>query len=518
MCFYLFFWVYKTYHGYENKGDYMKRTSGILMHITSIPSPYGIGTLGREAYDFVDFLDEAGQAYWQVLPLNPTSYGDSPYQSPSAFAGNPNLIDFDLLKKDGLLEESDYADLDFGQAECRVDYGKIFFHKLDVLKLAFKNTEEGFNKQIEQFKKDNEYWLEDYTLYMALKHDNGLKAWHEWDEDIKLRTPSALDFHKNKLKTEIKFWTFLQFVFYKQWGELRTYANNKNIKIIGDIPIYVAEDSVDVWTKSENFLLDEKKMPIAVAGVPRDDFSDNGQYWGNPLYDWEYLKEHKYDWWVERFKANLKLYDVLRLDHFRGFESYWSIEYGSKTATEGEWKRGPKEELFDTLKDRLGEIPMIVEDLGQVTEGLVEFRESVGYPAMKILQLAYSSDETNEHLPHHYERNWVVYTGTHDNPTMTGWLNSVDKDSLDYAKKYLQLNEQEGYDWGMIRGAWSSVANLSIAQMQDFLGIGDEGRMNSPNTIEGNWQWRIQKIQLTDDLAARIKDLTVTYDRIKEYN
>lgn len=496
----------------------MKRSSGILMHITSLPSPYGIGTFGKEAYDFVDFLDQAGQAYWQVLPLNPTSYGDSPYQSPSAFAGNPNLIDFDLLKKDELLKQSDYAELDFGQDGCRVNYGKIFANKLDVLRIAFENAADKYNKQIEQFKKENEYWLEDYTLYMAVKYDNELKPWHEWDEDIKLRTSEALKCYREKLKTEIELWTFIQFIFYYQWEKLRAYANDKNIQIIGDVPIYVAEDSVDVWTKSKNFLLDEKKVPTAVAGVPPDDFSDTGQYWGNPLYDWDYLKEHNYDWWVERFKANLKLYDVLRLDHFRGFESYWAIEHGAKTAAEGEWKVGPKKELFDTLEQRLGKIPMIVEDLGQVTEGLVAFRESLGYPAMKILQVSYSSGETNEHLPHHHERNWVVYTGTHDHPTMDGWVKSVDKKSFDYAKKYLLLNEEEGYDWGMIRGAWSSVANLSLAQMQDFLGIGDEGRMNFPDTVEGNWQWRVEKSQLTNKLAERIKDLTRTYDRLKKYN
>lgn len=494
----------------------MKRSSGILMHVTSIPSPYGIGTFGREAYDFINFLEKAGQGYWQVLPLNPTSYGDSPYQSPSAFAGNPNLIDLDLLREDSLLKLSDYDELDFGQESCRVDYGKIFAHKLDVLRLAFENAKDSFCEQIKEFKKENEYWLEDYALYMAIKYDNNLLPWHKWGEDIKLRKPSALEYYREKLSKEISFWIFTQYIFYKQWEELRAYANDKNIKIIGDIPIYVAEDSVDVWTKSQNFLLDEKKVPTVVAGVPPDDFSDTGQYWGNPLYDWDYLKEHNYDWWVERFKANLKLYDVLRLDHFRGFESFWAIKQGAEFASEGEWKAGPNTDLFDTLKKRLGDIPMIIEDLGQVTEELVAFREAVGYPAMKILQVSFSSGETNEHLPHHHERNWVVYTGTHDHPTMKGWLETIDKDSLDYAKKYLLLNEEEGYDWGMIRGAWSSVADLAIAQMQDFLSVGDEGRMNFPDTSEGNWQWRVKKEQLSDDLAKRIKDLTKTYNRLKD--
>lgn len=494
----------------------MKRSSGILMHISSLPSPYGIGTFGSDAYEFVDFLDKSELGYWQVLPLNPTSYGDSPYQSPSAFAGNPNFIDFDLLQEEGLLEASEYENLDFGNNETRVDYGKIFEHKLDILKLAFNRGKGEYNEEIEKFKSENTYWLEDYALYMAVKYANDLKPWHKWDENIKLREEKAINHYKEKLSVEIDYWVFIQFIFYKQWGNLRKYANDRNIKVIGDVPIYVAEDSVDVWTKSENFLLDDEKAPIAVAGVPPDDFNDDGQYWGNPLYDWEYLKKHDYDWWVERFKANLKLYDVLRLDHFRGFESYWAIKFGVKTAAEGEWRKGPNKEIFDCLEKRLGEIPMIIEDLGQVTEDLVAFRESVGYPPMKILQVSFSSGETNEHLPHHHERNWVVYTGTHDHPTIPEWLEKIDKDSLDYAKKYLLLNEEEGFTWGMIRGAWSSVANLAIAQMQDFLEIGDEGRMNFPDTRSGNWQWRVKKEDLTDELSDRIKDLSKIYDRLKD--
>ena len=486
------------------------------MHISSLPSPHGIGTFGSDAYVFIDFLDKSGQGYWQVLPLNPTSYGDSPYQSPSAFAGNPNFIDFDLLKQDGLLESKDYENLDFGDDRVKVDYGRIFEHKLNIIKLAFENSNDKYKEEINEFKSINAYWLEDYALYMAVKYDNELKPWHKWNEDIKLRTEEALKYYREKLSNEINFWIFVQYVFYKQWGELKKYANDRNIKIIGDVPIYVAEDSVDVWTKSENFLLDEKKVPTAVAGVPPDDFSDTGQYWGNPLYDWEYLKEHNYDWWVERFKSNLELYDVLRLDHFRGFESYWAIDFGAKTAVKGEWRKGPNQGFFDILEDRLGDVPMIIEDLGKVTDELIVFRESVGYPPMKILQGAFSSGETNEHLPHHYEKNWVVYTGTHDNPTIAEWIKTLDKDSLDYARKYLTLNEEEGYYWGILRGAWSSVANLAVAQMQDFLEIGNEGRMNFPNTTKGNWQWRVKKELLSDELAENIKDLTKTYDRLKD--
>ena len=494
----------------------MERSSGILMHVSSLPGPYGIGTFGSDAYKFVDFLDQAGQGYWQVLPLNPTSYGDSPYQSPSAFAGNPNFIDFDLLKEDGLLKSEEYENIDFGDNKEKVDYGKIFEHKLDVLNIAYGNSDIKDSKKMKQFKTENKYWLDDYALYMAIKYDNNLKSWDKWDEDIKLREENAVKHYTEKLSREIEFWIFVQYLFYEQWGKLKKYANDKNIKIIGDVPIYVAEDSVDVWTKSCNFLLDDEKVPTVVAGVPPDDFSDTGQYWGNPLYDWEYLKEHNYDWWIERFQSNLKLYDVLRLDHFRGFESYWAIEFGAETAAEGEWRKGPGKELFDVLKDRLGKIPMIIEDLGQVTDELVAFRESVGYPPMKILQVSFASGETNEHLPHHHERNWVVYTGTHDHQTIPGWLETTGKDTLDYAKKYLVLNKEEGYTWGVLRGAWSSVANLAIAQMQDFLELGDESRMNFPNTSEGNWQWRVKKESLTDDLAEKIRDLTKTYDRLKK--
>lgn len=493
----------------------MKRSSGILMHISSLPSPYGIGTFGKEAYEFVDFLDKACQKYWQILPLNPTSYGDSPYQSPSAFAGNPNFIDFDILKNEGLLKSSDYQTLDFGEDDERVDYGKIFKYKLDVLKKAFESSQGKYDKEIEVFRKKNSYWIEDYALYMTIKYDNNLRSWHKWPEDIKHRKSQALKFYRANFKEEINFWIFLQFMFFKQWIELKTYANNKNIKIIGDIPIYLADDSADVWSKSENFLLDKEKELTYVAGVPPDDFSDIGQYWGNPIYDWAHLESNGYDWWVKRVRANLELYDVLRLDHFRGFESYWTIEAGSKTAVTGKWRKGPNIDIFNTLKERLGKLPIIIEDLGEVTEGLIDLRRKVGFPAIKVLEFAFSGDENNEHLPHHHTKNWVVYTGTHDNHTVRGWLENCNNKTLEYAKKYLALNEEEGYTFGMIRGAWSSVANLSIAQMQDFLNIGNEGRMNSPNTSQGNWQWRVKRDVLTDKLAEEIKDLTKTYGRLR---
>lgn len=486
------------------------------MHISSLPSPYGIGTFGSCAYEFVDFLEKSGQGYWQVLPLNPTSYGDSPYQSPSAFAGNPNFIDFDILKEENLLISEDYENIGFGEDDLRIDYGKIFEYKLEVLRKAFKNVDYSYSKDIEKFRKDNDYWLEDYAIYMSIKYENEMKPWYEWSENIKLREQEALNHYKEKLNEEIEFWVFIQYLFYKQWQELKDYANEKKIKIIGDIPIYVAEDSVDLWTKSRNFLLDSDKQPIAVAGVPPDDFSDDGQYWGNPLYDWRHLKDNDYDWWVERVKLNLKFYDLLRLDHFRGFESYWAIPQGSETAIKGQWEKGPGIDIFSVLENKLGELPIIIEDLGQVTDGLIKFKESVGYPSMKVLQFAFSSGETNNHLPHFHEKNQVVYTGTHDNQTVSGWIQNIDSQSLNYAKEYLVLSEDEGYDWGIIRGAWSSVAVLAIAQMQDFLGLDDISRMNTPNTREGNWQWRVEKDMLSEELADRIRKLTKTYNRLKD--
>lgn len=491
----------------------MKRSSGILMHITSLPSPYGIGTFGKEAYEFVDFLVKAGQKYWQILPLGSTSFGDSPYQSFSAFAGNPYFIDLDLLNKECILEEKDYKVLDFGDDPENVDYEKIFKNKMKVLKVAFNNAKNKHLEDIKKFKEDNTQWIEDYALYMAIKEKFQLKPWKLWDEDIKLRKESTIKTYKRELKEEIEYWVFLQYLFYKQYGELKAYANSKGVKIIGDIPIYVAEDSADTWANSNIFLLDENKTPTVVAGCPPDAFSETGQLWGNPIYDWKALEKQEYLWWIERIDASRKIYDVIRIDHFRGFESYWQIPYGEETAINGTWVKGPGIKLFNAIKKALGHVEIIAEDLGFLTEEVINFRIESGYPGMKVLQFAFDSREESDYLPHNYEKNCVVYTGTHDNYTVNGWFKNTNKAEVDYAVRYLNLSEKEGYNWGFIRGALSSVGSLAIAQMQDYLGLGDEGRMNIPSTLGDNWQWRIKKEALTEELAEKINKLTKLYGR-----
>jgi 4-alpha-glucanotransferase len=491
----------------------IKRSSGILMHITSLPSPYGIGTFGKEAYAFVDFLIKAGQKYWQILPLGSTSLGDSPYQSFSAFAGNPYFIDLDLLTKEGILNKEDYITLNFGDNSEKVDYEKIFNNKMAVLRIAFSKSKGKYEKNIEKFKEEHGHWLEDYALYMAVKEEFQLKSWQQWDEDIKLREIKALKKYKKELKEEIEYWMFLQYLFFKQYCELKQYANSNGIKIIGDIPIYVAEDSADTWANSEIFLLDEIKKPTVVSGCPPDAFSETGQLWGNPIYNWKTLENQGYKWWIERIRANSKLYDVTRIDHFRGFESYWEIPYGDETAVNGTWVKGPGMKLFTSIKKSLGEINIIAEDLGFLTDKVIDFRIQSGYPGMKVLQFAFDSREESDYLPHNYDKNCVVYTGTHDNDTVNGWFKNTSKEDVDFAVKYLKLTEEEGYNWGFIRGALSSVGNLAIAQMQDFLGLGDESRMNIPSTLGGNWQWRVKKEALSDELAQKIYEVTKLYGR-----
>lgn len=489
------------------------RSSGILMHVTSLPGSYGIGTFGKEAYEFVDFLVKAGQKYWQMLPLGSTGAGDSPYQSFSAFAGNPYFIDLDLLAEEGLLEKEDYAHGNFGDNPEKVDYEKIFECKMPVLRLAFENSKGRFEKEMESFKSENKVWLEDYALYMSLKVQFGLKPWQQWDEDIKLRDEKALTHYKELLKEETDYWTFLQYMFFKQWKALKAHANENGIKIIGDIPIYVAEDSSDTWANGEVFLLDEEKRPVVVSGCPPDAFAATGQLWGNPIYDWEYLKNTKYQWWVERIKGSLSLYDITRIDHFRGFESFWQIPFGELTAVNGKWVKGPGIQLFDAIKEALGEVEIIAEDLGYLTQEVADFRDATGYPGMKVLEFAFDAREESDYLPHNYDKNCVVYTGTHDNDTVMGWIENADKNDVDFAVKYLKLNEEEGCNWGFIRGALSSVAKLAVVQMQDYLGLGTEARMNIPSTIGGNWQWRVKQEALSDQLAQKINEAVKLYGR-----
>jgi len=491
----------------------IKRSSGILMHITSLPSPYGIGTFGKEAYKFVDFLEKSGLSYWKILPLGPTGYGDSPYQSFSSFAGNPYFIDLDMLVEEDLLKKDEIENIDFGNDIERVDYGKIFRNKLPILRKVYEKNKNRFLKEILDFREKNTNWVEDYALYMAIKEHFDLKSWQEWEEDIKLRNKKAIKHYTDILHEDINYWIFLQYLFYKQWSNLKRYANNKGIKIIGDIPIYIAEDSVDTWSNSELFLLDENNTPIKVAGCPPDAFSKTGQLWGNPIYRWDVIEERGFDWWIERIKHNCELYDVIRIDHFRGFKSYWEIPYGDKTAEKGRWVKGPGTKLFNAIKDSLGNVNIIAEDLGFLDKEVIEFRKETGYPGMKVLQFAFDTKEESDYLPHNYDKNCVVYTGTHDNDTVIGWLKNAYKKDLEYAIKYLKLTKEEGYNWGFIRGAWSSVGCLAIAPMQDFLGLGSEARMNIPSTIGGNWQWRVKKEDLSDELANKIYEITKLYGR-----
>ena len=493
----------------------MNRGSGIIMHIASLPGKYGIGTFGKEAYEFGDFLQKAGQKYWQILPLGPTSFGDSPYQSFSAFAGNPYFIDFDILRKNGLLKEEDYNSIDFGKDLKDIDYGLIFKQKLKVLKKAYENFKLNKIEEIKEFQEKEAYWLDDYSLYMALKSHFDLKSWQTWDEDIRLRKKEAISRYKEELKNEINYWKFLQYEFYKQWEALKSYVNHLGIEIIGDMPIYVAEDSADVWGNPEAFLLHKKTLkPLKVAGCPPDIFAATGQLWGNPIYDWNYMEKTDYKWWVDRIRQSLNLYDVLRIDHFKGFESYWSIPYGDDTAENGEWVKGPGIKVFNVIKDELGDVNIIAEDLGTLTEETIKLRDDTGFPGMKILTFGFDSESDNPFLPHNYEKNFIAYTGTHDNDTVRGWMETTaPKEQVEKAIEYLNLTEEEGYNWGLIRGIWSSIANVSIAQMQDFLNLGNEARINLPSTLGDNWRWRVEENMFTENLAERIYRITKVYGR-----
>jgi len=490
-----------------------QRSSGILMHITSLPSKYGIGTFGKEAYNFIDFLKECSQKYWQILPLNPTSYGDSPYQSFSAFAIDPYFIDFDLLLEDGLLNEEDYACVDFGKDISKVDYENIFNKKINILKIAFKNSKNRFLCDIEEFKAHNICWLDDYTLYMAVKEKHDLKSWKYWNNDIKFREKSAIDLYKKELKESINYWVFVQFIAYKQWSMLKDYANNNDIKIIGDMPIYVAEDSADMWSNERLFLIDENKNSTMIAGCPPDYFCPDGQLWGNPIYDWKYIEGTGFEWWIERFRKASELYDVIRLDHFRGFESYWEIPNKETKSVNGKWVKGPGIELFNKIKDALGDVNIIAEDLGFITKEVIDLRISLGYPGMKVLQFAFDSGKENIYLPHNYEENCVVYIGTHDNETIQGWIENANKKDLDFAINYLESNKEDLNYWNFINFALESKGKLVIIQMQDYLGLNNEARTNIPSTIGCNWTWRVKKSELTKDLAYKINEKTKYYNR-----
>ena len=493
----------------------MNRASGILMPITSLPSPYGIGTIGKAAYEFADFLKKAGQSYWQILPVGPTSYGDSPYQSFSTYAGNPYMIDLDMLQQDGLLKKKDYRNLNWGDDPEHVDYARIYELRFRVLRIAFNNAQKGDLTDFNNFVRKNSAWLENYALYMAVKKSFGMRAWTEWeDEGIRLRDPDSVRAYRRNLDEDVRFYEFLQYLFYKQWEKFRGYVNSLGIKLFGDIPIYVAMDSADTWANPEVFWLDEERHPVRVAGCPPDYFSATGQLWGNPLYDWEYLKSTGYKWWIDRIAAASKLYDVTRIDHFRGFDEYYSIPYPAKDAVIGDWLKGPGMDLFNAIRARLGDVPIIAEDLGLITPGVAKLLKASGYPGMKVLQFAFDDRGESVYLPHLYTNNYVVYTGTHDNDTTEGWFANASEGERRFATEYAHLSPEEGYAWGMIRTINSTVADLCIAPMQDVLELGSWARMNTPSTLGGNWQWRMKPGEATEARALRLRRIAKTYGRL----
>jgi len=490
------------------------RKGCILMHISSLPSDYGIGKMGKNAFDFVDFLKKSGIKCWQILPLSPTSYGDSPYQSFSVNAGNPYFIDFDVLKDDGLLEESDYTEIVWESNPRRVDYNAIYNNCFNVLRIAYSNFKPLRFPEYKTFCAENKSWLDEYALFMALKFKNDGKAWNEWDnKELVMHKSKAVSEARKELKNEIGFFKFLQFEFNRQWTALKGYANDNGIEIIGDIPIYCAFDSVEAWSEPKLFWFDKDKNPKAVAGCPPDEFSPTGQLWGNPLYDWSYHKKTGYVWWINRIKRASELYDVVRIDHFRGFESYYTIPYGNEDATVGEWKKGPNIELFRIAEEKLGKLNIIAEDLGFITPEVRELLDKSGYPGMKVLQFAFDNGK-NEHLPHNFaSTNYYAYTGTHDNETLSGLVDSASPKSLKFAKKYLNVSRKSDIPMAVVRAAWGSVAETAVAQMQDFLESGSDGRMNTPSTLGNNWQFRTQKGDFTPKLAKKIKKLNKLYNR-----
>lgn len=490
------------------------RTSGVLMPISSLPSPYGIGTMGKAARKFVDFLEKAGQKYWQILPICPTSYGDSPYQSFSSFAGNPYFIDLEMLCKDKLLTKEECESFDWGGSEVYIDYGTMYVSRYALLKKAYARFAAKKPADFAKFCKEEAEWLDEFTLFMALKDANGGVAWFEWDKDLKLRKPEALNKAKKEYAESIEFYKMLQYLFFKQWRALKAYANKKGIEIIGDVPIYVAGDSADVWANPGQFYLDKDLNPIEVAGCPPDAFSADGQLWGNPLFRWDAMKKDGYKWWTKRMAAMAKLYDIIRIDHFRGFDSYYAIPFGDKTAVNGKWKQGPGMDLFKTLEKKLGKLPIIVEDLGFLTPSVIKLLEDSGFPGMKVVQFAFDSREGSNYLPHTYTNHCVVYTGTHDNDTVMGWMETAPKESVEFAIEYLNLTKKEGYNWGMMRGAWSSVADMAIVPMQDIIGLGSEARINIPSTLGENWKWRATANQITNNLAKRLYKYMEMYGRL----
>lgn len=490
-----------------------KRSSGVLLHISSLPGKYGIGDFGQKAYKFVRLLAGSGTKYWQILPLGVTGFGDSPYQSFSAFAGNPYFIDLDELIERGWLSEEEAAGADLGDDAEKVDYSKLYLHKMPLFEAAYRRAEKELGSELEAFLARHSYWLHDFALYMAIKKAHGGDSWMEWPNKYRLRESAALDAFYVEHKYEFFFWVFTQYLFFGQWERLRKYANERGIRIMGDIPIYVAEDGADIWSQPELYKLDGDLKPVVVAGVPPDMMSATGQLWGNPIYDWDAMAGDGYRWWIRRIEESFNLYDTVRIDHFRGFESYWEIPAGDPTAENGNWVKGPGMDLFNAVKDALGERDIVAEDLGFLTDEVYKLIEDTGYPGMKILQFGFDSAEDSEYLPHNYSRHTIAYTGNHDTQTMRGWLESAEGKTYEKAAAYLNLTEEEGPTDGCIRGVFASHSYLSIIPMQDLLGTGDETRFNIPSTIGGNWEWRMTEDALKKRTLKKLKQLNRLYGR-----
>ncbi len=500
------------------------RASGVLMPVFSLPGKYGIGGFTKEAYEFVDFLKEAGQTYWQILPVGPTSYGDSPYQSFSTFAGNPYFIDLEALIEEGVLTAKDCKIAEFGKSGEEIDYGRIYETRFTVLRKAFENTDLTNNKAFEDFKSANSHWLGDYALFMALKDAHDGASFFTWEDGIRLRKEEALKEAEEKYADDKKFYEYLQYKFYEQWSKLKAYANKAGVLIIGDIPIYVAADSSDVWSHPELFQMNENGEPKAVAGCPPDAFSETGQLWGNPLYDWKHHKNTGYKWWISRLRACSNLYDVIRIDHFRGFDAYWSIPAEDDTAMNGKWVKGPGYDLFKKAQKKLGKQHIIAEDLGLITDSVRKLVETTGFPNMKVIAFAWDGrdltkpgETLSDYLPFAYNTNCVVYTGTHDNETLVGWMkDSTTEEQLEEIKAYIGTDSDdfEVLTDGLIRLAQASVADTCIIPIQDYLHLDNSARVNFPSTLGGNWVWRMKDDALTDELAAKMHQMAVVYGRL----
>ncbi len=494
----------------------MKRSSGILLPVASLPSPYGIGCFDRCAYEFVDRLAQAGQTYWQILPMGPTGYGDSPYQAFSTFAGNPYFISLEELVKKGYLTEKDCEDAALGTAEDVIHYDVLYKKRFALLKKAFRNSNIETDPDYNRFLGKHSEWLSDYALFMAIKDSKGGQSYLEWEEDIRMRKSKAMVAYKNRLLEDVSFYQFLQYEFFAQWDKLKAYANAKGVYILGDIPIYVALDSADTWAHPELFQLDEGGRPVAVSGCPPDAFSTTGQLWGNPLYDWDAHKAGGYQWWVSRMRHCLSMYDRVRIDHFRGFDEYYAIPYGDPTAEHGKWEQGPGMELFDVLNEEIGKLPVIAEDLGFLTDSVRQLLADSGFPGMKVLQFAFDSREDSDYLPYRYDTNTVVYTGTHDNATTYSWWDELTPEDKSVALRYMnrgRFTSRKRLTKDLICLAMGSVSDLCIIPMQDYLCLPNTARINTPSTLGYNWQWRMKKGSFTDSLCEEIKKMTRLYGR-----